>query len=653
MPTKRTILLFLCLGGLLVGALTVYAGWRYSRTPEYRIRYGSPAQKQWAIRLLVEEGADEGDWSRIERCIGSSDTAIALTAVSALGNAKRVRSTDKLVALVEGNRPMTLRLRALEALAQLDTERAWDEVKSGLEAENDRLRLAAISHLVRRGRRDAIPAIRSCLEDSSPEVRRRAAQGLRELLTPIPRAGAVPEVGDSLVFEAERGFRFEGNFEIAPSKRLRARLPQLAENAPLFAGLEGASGGWVRNMEGAGGNHEWLGGEAGSIDVGRVDYPLLIPRDGEYRLWARAWWMDKCGNSFNAWFDHADTTKFNDADGIKGPYRRWGWFARSMAVRLTAGVHTLHVQAREDGIRIDQFMLVPDGERPPEGAAGINYDPLALVPEAELTLSRESRIIGDDGQLHATVRVLRGGQEPLATTLRLEAEGAELSCPSELSVRIPGKKRVWARDFTVTYSPDAPRREYVVRATIETQEEEHKQVRRMIVRRPWDWRIAGPFSRRRTREEVLLDPDVEWRSYPPEKLFDRYGRMDFEALFGNDITGWVYLRTRVRSEEKQPLLWLLNSDDSSRVWLDGELVLHNPRNAPAAAFLTRRRRTIPPGEHTIVAECFQKEFPDGHIYHATQNYWLFRLRVRRSEHTPADLVGLPWEEPARKTQAAR
>jgi hypothetical protein len=578
---------------------------------------------------------------------------VALTAVSALGNARRAGSTDKLIALFEGNRPLTLRLRALEALAQLDTERGWDEVKSGLEAETGRLRLAAISHLVRRGRREAIPAIRSRLDDSSAEVRRRAAQGLRELVTPVADSGALPEVGDSLVFEAERGFRFEGNFEIAPSERLRAELPELAKEDPLFAGLEGASGGWVRNMEGAGGNHEWLGGEAGSIDIGRADYPLLIPRDGDYRLWARAWWMDKCGNSFNAWFDHAETTKFNDADAIERPYRRWGWFARSKAVHLKAGIHTLHVQAREDGIRIDQLMLVPDGDRPPEGAAEVNYDPLALVPGAELTLSRESRIIGDEGQLHATVRILRGGQNPLATTLRLDAEGAELSCPSELPVHIPKEKRAWTRDFTIAYPAEAPRREYLVRASVETEAQESKQVRRMIVRRPWDWRIAGPFSRRRPREEVLLDPDVEWRSYPPKKLFDRYGRMDFEALFGNETTGWVYLKTRVRSEEKKPLLWLLNSDDSSRVWLDDELVLHNPRNAPAAAFLSRARHAIPPGEHTIVAECFQKQFPDGHIYHGTQNYWLFRLRVRRNEHTPAKLVGVPWEEPNSGTRAAR
>jgi hypothetical protein len=653
MARKYTLLLILCLTGLLAASLAAYAGWRYSRTPEYRVRYGSPAEKQWAVRLLVEEGAEAHDWSGIERCIESPHVAVALTAVSALGNARRAEAIDTLIALVDGDRAPMLRLRALEALAQLNTERAWKEVKSRLDTEDPRLREAAISHLVRRGRRDAIPAIRSRLEDSSAEVRRRAAEGLRELLTPVTHSGPLPDVGSSLVFEAERGSRFRGNFEIAPSARLRSRLPHLAKNAPLFAGLEDASGGWVRNMEGAGGNHEWLGGEAGSIDIGRSDYPLVIPRDGRYRLWTRAWWMDKCGNSFNAWFDHGKTTKFNDADKLKGPYRRWAWFERSKPVHLTAGVHTLHVQAREDGIRIDQFALLPDGERPEEGPATVNYEPLALLPHPELALSRGSRIIHDDGHLHATAWILRGGHKPLTTQLRLEAAGGRLSCAGVLPITIPKDERVQEVDFTVTYPPDAPRKEYVIQASLRQEGQQSQQARRLIVRRPWHWRIAGPFPRQRTREDVLLDPNVEWRSYPAEKLFDPYGRMDFESVFGNGTTGWVYLKARVRSEEEGPLLWLLNSDDSSRVWLDDELVLHNPRNAPSAAFLTRARRTIPPGDHIIVAECYQKEFPDGNIHHATQNYWLFRLRVRRSEHEPADLVGLEWIDSSDGSRAKR
>ena len=644
MSMKRIILPAACCLACL--AFVGYAAWRYTKTPEYRVRFGSPAQKQWAIRLLVEEGADSRDWQRITQCLDSPHLTVALTAVSALGNARRGEATDTLVTVIEGPRAEQLGPRALEALAQIGTEGAWNEVKSALRRQTPRLRRSAMSLLIRHGRKGAIPELRSSLENASPELRKMAAAGLRDLTTPRTRAGDVPEVGSTIIFEAEQGHRFRGNFEVAPSDRLRPNLSSIAEKKPLYRGTNAASGRWIRCLEGAGGNHEWLGGESGSIDIGRVQYPLVVPESGRYDIWARAWWMDKCGNSFNVWLDHGRAEVFRNADKLKGPYRQWTWISRAEPVRLTAGIHTLHVQAREDGIRLDQFMLLPPGQNPPSGPAEANYEPLALAPQnAELTLSRNSRIISENGKLHITAWVLRGGQNELEATLELDAPGADVAGSEEVKVRIPKDRRLWSRDFTVSYPPQAERREYTVSAALATDgENPGSQQKSLIVRKPWDWLVAGPFPEPRTADNVLNDRDIEWQSLSPDEVFDRYGRMDLESVFGNGTTGYAYMKTRIRSEETKPLLWLLNSDDSSKVWMGGEVVIKNPRNAPSSAFLARTRRTISPGTHTIVAECFQKAFPDGHIYYATQNYWLFRLRVRRDEHVPARLIGLPWND---------
>ena len=121
--------------------------------------------------------------------------------------------------------------------------------------------------------------------------------------------------------------------------------------------------------------------------------------------------------------------------------------------------------------------------------------------------------------------------------------------------------------------------------------------------------------------------------------------MDFERAFGNGAGGRVFLKARIRCEEGGRFLWLLNSDDSAVVWLDGRRVISSMHTAPAEGFLARARVEMTPGEHTVVAGVSQSEFVDEHIYNGTQNYWLFRLRVRRDEHAPAPVVGLPWEGP--------
>ncbi|MFT5129017.1 MAG: hypothetical protein ACI8W8_002637 [Rhodothermales bacterium] len=87
----------------------------------------------------------------------------------------------------------------------------------------------------------------------------------------------------------------------------------------------------------------------------------------------------------------------------------------------------------------------------------------------------------------------------------------------------------------------------------------------------------------------------------------------------------------------------MNSDDEAKVWLNGELVIENRRNLPAPHTLVRGTIHLSAGEHEITAAVWQRGFHSiPHIYTATQNYWQFRLRIRKDPTTPAPIVGIPW-----------
>ncbi len=91
--------------------------------------------------------------------------------------------------------------------------------------------------------------------------------------------------------------------------------------------------------------------ETGPTDDGNAVYRVNVPTAGTYRLWARTWWYDSCGNSFFIVINDRPATYIEDAT-----YQTWHW-VRGPQVQLNAGTNTIRVQNREDGARLDQFML--------------------------------------------------------------------------------------------------------------------------------------------------------------------------------------------------------------------------------------------------------------------------------------------------------
>ncbi len=92
--------------------------------------------------------------------------------------------------------------------------------------------------------------------------------------------------------------------------------------------------------------------ETGPGDTGNARYTVNVPTAGVYQFWGRTWWYDACGNSFFIIVDSKPSVYMEDAT-----YQTWHW-VKGPKLTLSAGRHTIRIQNREDGARMDQFMLI-------------------------------------------------------------------------------------------------------------------------------------------------------------------------------------------------------------------------------------------------------------------------------------------------------
>ena len=94
--------------------------------------------------------------------------------------------------------------------------------------------------------------------------------------------------------------------------------------------------------------------EGKPFDDGSVTFKINVPQAGRYQLWARAWWYDGCGNSFFVMVDDLSAAKAKSLND--STYQKWHW-VRGHKYNLSAGYHLIRFQNREDGARLDQFLL--------------------------------------------------------------------------------------------------------------------------------------------------------------------------------------------------------------------------------------------------------------------------------------------------------
>ncbi|MCX7591568.1 MAG: hypothetical protein N2255_08075 [Kiritimatiellae bacterium] len=135
-----------------------------------------------------------------------------------------------------------------------------------------------------------------------------------------------------------------------------------ATNVPMVNASEVSSGSYLEVAQGRG-NPPKVTGEA----VIRFE----IKKAGQYELWCRVWWDDECGNSFTMVVDDGKPFVF----GQDSTFKCWHWVRapRLKQLYLEPGIHTLRVQNREDGVRLDQILFssnqryVPVGIEKPTG----------------------------------------------------------------------------------------------------------------------------------------------------------------------------------------------------------------------------------------------------------------------------------------------
>lgn len=647
----------------------VWAWKRHALAPGYRLAHGSAEERQWAVREIAKRGPDDAGYGLVCRALDDADPGVRLTAVAAIEHLRRPDAVARLLSGAGRDRPLGERLRTLEALADCGGDAAWQAVREALRSAEPEPRALAARLLGRHRVPGALGLLEPLLTDATESVRTAALEAIGAFMpSSSPRAAAASLAhADRVVWEAERATGIKANLDPGPSAYERARLSELAATDPYWVAVAGYSGeGWLECLEGGGGNHNWLGGESASIDIGEAHYPLLVPRTGSYRLWARMWFTDKCGDSYFARFDDGPK-RLMDHPYVNAPrseWRQWIWLADYLEpVHLEAGMHTLHIQVREDGIRIDQFCLLRDGATAPIGQAPlpVNYDPLAFAADgADIALYNGSLVISEDGVCSGAVWVMRLGTAPLAGTLEVVVPGgavtaggpdeaerkpaAEPGTPLRLPVDFAETGRVFAADFTLRFHKTVPCSEYVLTARFLPAGGGAPRAVRRILCKPWPWQIAGPLVEAQNLTALLGDRDVSWREFPASALYERFGTMDFLKPFGKDARSRVFLRSRLRCEVEGEYLWLLNSDDHAAVWLDGREALVNPRNKPAEGFLTRARIRLSVGEHVVVAAVWQSDLKSGDLFADSQNQWRFRLRVRQDDHEPASVAGVPWRD---------
>ena len=91
--------------------------------------------------------------------------------------------------------------------------------------------------------------------------------------------------------------------------------------------------------------------QTGPGDSGSCTYKINVTQAGNYSFWFRAWWYDSCGNSFFVIIDNKPAMYVEDAT-----YQVWHW-VKGPTTALSVGIHTIKIQNREDGARLDQFLL--------------------------------------------------------------------------------------------------------------------------------------------------------------------------------------------------------------------------------------------------------------------------------------------------------
>jgi len=95
---------------------------------------------------------------------------------------------------------------------------------------------------------------------------------------------------------------------------------------------------------------------------GAVTYRFTVKEPGRYLFWGRVFWEDGCGNSFWLVVNGGDRTDF-----VGSTTDHWYWEKCDDLFDLKAGENTIEILNREDGVKLDKFILTRKLDFVPQG----------------------------------------------------------------------------------------------------------------------------------------------------------------------------------------------------------------------------------------------------------------------------------------------
>jgi hypothetical protein len=111
--------------------------------------------------------------------------------------------------------------------------------------------------------------------------------------------------------------------------------------------------------------------ETETINGPELQYTVNFSTTGVYYLWLRGYAPNAAGDSLYFSLDHYSPSITTTVTGFAP--RDWSWANKSTLDNVTTieitepGQHTIHLWQREDGLRLDRFLLTTDGNYVPVG----------------------------------------------------------------------------------------------------------------------------------------------------------------------------------------------------------------------------------------------------------------------------------------------
>lgn len=162
----------------------------------------------------------------------------------------------------------------------------------------------------------------------------------------------------------------------------------------------------------------------------RLDYAIDILTPGLYQVWVRMA-GGTGGNGSNLSEIGLGLGLFDwSYDDISGPSTQtWSWVRLPAIQSLRAGLHRLSLLRREDGHRIDRFVLTTDESYDPSTVRG-GLGPLTAqptvaanqLPKASLNTAYRAQLRGREGRAPYTFALANGSSLPAGLSMNLTGE---------------------------------------------------------------------------------------------------------------------------------------------------------------------------------------------------------------------------------------